>query len=164
MSLRSSPYSSLASAPVLWVVAMAWHLGRILMGRPAFERLADAPSTVLSFVGVYFFASWLRWVDVGGGSLASFAGTQSLYGLLIVALVERKDRSSALAATLLGSSAAVDLIAVALHLGGGFPLNHLLYVMAEFVLMAVCVFRFSTAPSSVRARGYRPSPFSSRIE
>lgn len=159
-----SSYFSILGTPATWGMAMAWHLWRIAVGRPAFERMADTLSMAISFGLVFFLAGWLRWVVAGG--LPFFLVTVGLLvmGMLMLVIAERLQRSSSLPASLLGASAAVDLTATALHFLDLVGLRHPFYSPAEIGLMLICAYRFFRSPAAVQAAGYRPLPSNSSNE
>jgi hypothetical protein len=71
---------------LMWVTAMVWHLWRIGTLRPAFSKMSDTGTTLVSFAAVMILASWLRYMFfLGEDFLVWFAGL-SVYavGLLIV--------------------------------------------------------------------------------
>lgn len=150
----------MVSKIITWSAAMAWHLGRIATMRPAFEKMSDSARMVWSFMGVYFAAGLLRWVVLAPGPVHFFTVSFKLLLLmvLILAMFERRKRSSALTASVWGVSAVMDLLVSVCYLVG---LRHsvmpsgLNEMFIEIVWSVAMVVQFHRAPSVVRKNGYR---------
>lgn len=147
----------------VWVSAMLWHLWRITTLRPAFKHLSDTGPMAGSFILVYFLAGALRWWVLGPEE--SYQILKVLFGLfiylvLILAVFERSNRSSAMSAVALGVSAAVDLGVSCAYLLGildSVQLPGATNLLIEGVWMLVMFFQFNRQPETIRMRGYRLS-------
>lgn len=138
-----------------WTGSMAWHLCRIATGRPYFRGMADTGFTVVSFFLVFCAGVILRWAVVAEKDWMDVltVGLLSLAGILWIAC--RKDQSDSLVCALMGSSAIVDLLAVAttsLELTG--EPRGLGFSLLELGLYLRCVFMFAKEDADVRRAGY----------
>ncbi len=148
---------------LVWVSAMCWHLWRIATLRPAFRHMSDTRPMAFSFLAVFYFAGLLRWVvlnDDPKASVLSAGVGLFVYMLSIFFVFERSRRSSALAAAVLGASAALDLLVSAGVLVGlldsvrlPIGMNPVLEIGWALMLKA----KFDKEPAYVRAEGYRLS-------
>lgn len=144
-----NPIFRLVAAMLLFIRAIGLHLYLIATLRPQFSKLSDTSSTVGFFFLVYLMSGMVRWSVLGGRPT-----TDAFVGLLFHALIlwlifKRPSMSSSLVVSMLGASAAIDLIAIALHLTDLQVANGLLLAL-EFSLYAVCLWRFSREPEAVR--------------
>lgn len=148
-----------------WSAAMGWHLWRIATVRPAFDKLSDSAQVVWSFIGAFFAAGALRWVILAPGPYAEHqlfgvALQLGVHLLLVMALCERRHRSSALTATVLGASVVVDLAVCALYLVGlldSVRTTGFVGLAVELFLSLAMAVQFSRQPAAVRQSGYRRS-------
>jgi len=161
MSSSPSSYLALLGLAPMWLVAMGWHLWRIATGRPAFPQMSDTRATTASFVAVFFGAGLVRWSVAGGRDLVSTVIGLVLMAFAVVLIAERPHRSSSLTASILGASAAVDILVIGGHLIWSMPLRHTAYSFLELMLIALCAVRFSQAQEHVRRAGYRRQESSS---
>ena len=151
---------------LIWPAAIGWHLWRIATVRPAFDKLSDTARVVWSFIGIYFAAGILRWYALAPGAYADhklFPVLVKLFVhlLIVLALFERRNRSSALSASVLGVSVVVDLVVCALYLVGvtDSVSTHLVDAVAEIALSFAMLVKFDQQPAAVRMHGYlRPNP------
>lgn len=145
----------------IWISAMAWHLWRIATLRPAFKNLSDTGPMAMSFIFIYFFAGLLRWVVLNDDHKST--GISAVFGLLVWLILvfvcfERKNRSSALVASVLGVSALMDLLVCAGFLIGALESvrsPRLLGITLEIVWSLVMLAQFYREPEYVRLNGYR---------
>lgn len=149
------------SKTLIWPVAVAWHLWRIATLRPAFDKLSDSARVVWSFIGVYFAAGLLRWVVLSPEAHATplvFPVLLKLFVhlLVVMALFERRSRSSALTASVLGVSAIIDVAVCLLY--GASAINSVHAgigdIAAEIGLTVATALQFSNQPAAVRKSGY----------
>ena len=149
-----------------WSAAMGWHLWRIATVRPAFDKLSDSAQVVWSFIGAFFAAGILRWVLLAPGSYAeqqlfSVVLQLGLHLIIVMALCERRRRSSTLTASVLGVSVVVDLVVCALYLVGVLdsvrPRGWVDFAIELFLSIAMAV-QFARQPADVRMSGYRRFP------
>lgn len=149
------------SAVSLWFAGMVYHLARIAVGRPAFDRMSDSAPMAASFLVIYFVAGLLKCFVMGKGLLGS-SFYLIVYMLMLAILLERSNRSSALLAAALGASAVTDF-SVALNLVVGMSpddwLMKLTY-LAEPVLIFIAWRNFNNLPKDMQARGYRAGSLS----
>lgn len=147
---------------LIWFSAMAWHLWRIITMRPAFKHLSDTGPMAMSFIGIYYAAGVLRWVVLNDDPNAALMKTLLglfLWMLVIFACFERRPRSSALTATVLGVSAAIDLLVclgVLCHVLDSVRIG-LWGTVLEFVWTGAMMIRFLREPDYVQRAGYRLS-------
>lgn len=142
----------LISSALSWLVAISWHLWRILTLRTAYSHLSDTKVTIGSFFVVFFAAGLLRW----GFSVATLTGLV-LHAIVATAMLERSYRNSSVVAAVLGCSVVVDLMAFA---AGGLSLasNEELrigWLSLEVILIANTVHQFFKQPAEVQRSGYR---------
>jgi hypothetical protein len=154
------------SKALIWPASLGWHLWRIATVRPAFDKLSDTARVVWSFIGIYFAAGVLRWYALTPETFAD----QKIFPVLIklvvhlfvvLALFERRNRSSALSASVLGVSVVVDIVVCALYLVGAIDSvsTHLVDAGAEIALSLAMLVQFNRQPEAVRMHGYlRPRP------
>lgn len=132
---------------ILWVSSLSWHLWRILTLRPAYRYLKDGPGAVVSFLFAYYAAGLLRNYERGPGS-ALIMLTVNL--LVVLALFERRERSSILPLGVLGASAATDLVvALTMLLGWTPPTGVTTYYWSsilEATLVVRVIYRFFKLP------------------
>jgi Kef-type K+ transport system membrane component KefB len=146
-----------------WSAAMGWHLWRIATVRPAFDKLSDSASVVWSFIGAFLTAGILRWVLLAPGSYRehqffSVLVQLAVHLLVVLALCERRRRSSSLTATVLGASAVVDLAICLLYLVGVLASagsQGWVDVTVELALSVAMAVQFARQPTAVRQSGYR---------
>lgn len=146
-----------------WSAAMGWHLWRIATVRPAFDKLSDSAQVTWSFIGAFFAAGILRWAFLAPGNYAEhqlFAVVLrlGLHLFVVMALCERRHRSSALTATVLGVSVVVDLAVCALYLVGlldSVRQQGWVDVAIELSLSIAMAVQFARQPAAVRKSGYR---------
>ncbi len=147
---------------LIWFSAMAWHLWRIITMRPAFKHLSDTGPMAMSFIGIYYAAGILRWVVLNDDPKAALMKTVLglfLWMVVIFACFERRSRSSALTASVLGVSAAIDFLVCA---GVLFHLLDSVHTglwgsVLEFVWTGIMMIRFLREPEYVQRVGYRMS-------
>lgn len=149
------------SAVSFWFAGMAYHLGRIAVGRPAFDRMSDSAPMAVSFVVIYFVAGLLKYLVMGKPLMGAFLDLV-VYMLMLALLLGRSNRSSALLAAALGASAVTDF-SVALNLLAGvgqddwlMRLTHL----AEPVLIFMAWRKFRNLPKDMQVRGFRAGSLS----
>lgn len=138
----------------LWIGAMAWHLGRIVTYRPAFNYLSDSKGTAISFIFIFYMAGFARWYFNLGGvpvemnrSFVHVLINMTLVGIIYAGALERRNRSSALLFVVLGASAAVDFLAIGIEriTGEQFLTALLLF---EYSLYGVAYFKFKRLPDA----------------
>ncbi len=146
---------------LVWMSAMGWHLWRIATLRPAFRHMSDTRPMAISFMGVFFAAGLLRWVvlnDEPKASALSAGFGLFVYMLGVLFVFERSHRSSSLAAAVLGSSAALDLLVSAGVLVGVLDSVRLptgMGLALEIGWALALKAKFDKEPSYVQASGYR---------
>lgn len=139
-----------------WALAMAWHLYRILLGRPAYENLSDSRGTVVSFILAFFAAGVFRHCVMEPIPDPFFAvvAMLMLHLILVLALFERSGRSSSLVAAILGTSVVVDLF-VSAAMPFGLDGAHWGLFGIEIALGVLAVLEFHRQPEAVRRAGYK---------
>jgi hypothetical protein len=140
----------------LWVCAMTWHLWRIATLRPMFSSLGDNGKTMGSFLLVFYAAGITRWLVTSDLNLLVILASLTIMVVMVLVVFERNHRSSSLTASILGASAAADIIAIGLEFFG-IPANDVRIQLlgAEIALMFGCAWQFAREPKEVRSSGYR---------
>lgn len=156
------PTTNAASVVLMWVCAMCWHLWRIATLRPAFKHLGNTGPVVCSFVAMFYLAGILRHHVLMPESSEHFVSLQvtilalTLQLALVWMIFEKRDRSSALSAAILGTSAVVDLSLSALFLVGLLEEPRVTYgFWLEAGLAGIVFARFMSEPPEVQASTYK---------
>lgn len=143
--------SRFAAAILLFIAAIGWHLYLIATLRPQFSKLSDKASTVGSFFLVYLMSGMVRWSILEDRPTVNVFIGLLVHALILWAAFKRPLISSSLVTSMLGASATIDLIAIALHLANLHEANRAWPLFAfECFLYAVCFWRFSREPETVR--------------
>lgn len=143
-----------------WLGAIAWHLWRMLSGRPAFRNLGDTSLTLMSFLGVFVAAGLLRWAALGATSVPEVGINLFLQGSFYTLIAYRRHRSTSLLCAYFGVSAGVDLVVATSYLVGILPSVHMVSasnMLLQLVLMFIATIQFHREPLHVQTAGYRAS-------
>lgn len=141
--------SRFAAAILLFIAAIGWHLYLIATLRPQFSKLSDTRSTVGSFFLVFLVSGLVRWSMLDKWPVSDVFIGMLFHALILWAIFKRPSISSALVVSMLGASAAVDLIAIALNLTELPAPKGPLFAL-ECFLYAVCYWKFSREQKAVR--------------
>lgn len=144
-------YLSLGTAAVLR------HVGRVMLLRPDWLRVADSPSSVIWFMSALFLAGQLRWAALGEHSSLGVITGNSMQVVLLAFLLERQHRSSACLCLCFAASVGFDLMASVL-IGLGFDANNgalrAVLTAAEWGWYLAVYFSFRKQPGEVQRAGF----------
>lgn len=144
----------------LWLASVSWHLWRVLTMRPAFKYLSDTALPVLSVSLVFMAVGLIRHVGFGSEGLLGAFFEQTVFGLVLCLLAERRGRSSSLTVAYLSASAVVDIFTCCMFAAGLLKTPQLPLMAGgiwQVALMVAAYAQFHREPAEVQTTGYRPN-------